>query len=54
MKIKITAQQLGSIEDFTGDIDFVEIEEGNGGNLVIYPDGDEEDKFTLDEKGNEL
>jgi len=54
MKIKITAKQLGAIEDFTSDIDFLEIEEGNGGNIVIYPDGLEDNKFTLDEKGNEL
>jgi len=53
-KIKITSQQLGSIEDYVGDIEFVELEEGNGGNIVVYPDGNDEQKFTLDEKGEEL
>lgn len=54
MRIKITLEQLKSIEDFTGDVEFLELEEGNGGNIDVYPDGNEKEKYTLDEKGNEL
>lgn len=53
-KIKLTHKQLMSAGDYVGDVEFVEIEEGNGGNIVVYPDGSDENKFTLDENGNDL
>jgi hypothetical protein len=53
-KIKITLAQLEFINDTIGDVEFLELEEGNGGNIDAIPDGLEEEKFTIDEKGNEL
>jgi hypothetical protein len=55
MKIKITAEQLVAAHDiFAEDKEFVEIEPGNGGNLNIYPEGDESEVMIVAENGDIL
>lgn len=54
MKIKITCEQLEAISETVGDVKFIEIEEGNGGNVHVYLDGIEKEEVIVAENGDIL
>lgn len=51
MKIKITEDQLNTLADSLGDCKTVELEIDNNGNLIVFPDGLEDERYEITPDG---